>query len=134
MKARDNAERLVWYLRAHPAPLTTAGMVEAGIMSPMDAAHAIRYAMRMGVIERFRVPRTTPDKRFQYRWTGLDLAFADQGPSFSELLDAWGIARMPPLLSCPLGKRHALEETDRPDVQDASANIQMPDSCIREDN
>ena len=113
MKARDNAERLVQYLRAHPQPVNTAEIVQAGLMSAIDAAHAIRYGMREGVIERLRF-RTTSDQRFRYRWTGVELAFGERDLSFNELLDVWGIARVPPRLACPIGNRHALPE-DGPD-------------------
>lgn len=101
MKARDNAERLIDYLRKHPQPITVAELVAVGVMNSRDASDALQYGVRHGVIERIRRAGARPNERVQYRLTGRPaplVAKSAAGPSFDALLTAWGIARVPPRL------------------------------------
>ncbi|MFL9937164.1 hypothetical protein P0D88_51570 [Paraburkholderia sp. RL18-103-BIB-C] len=101
MNARDNAEKLIDYLRRHPQPTTVAELANAGVMNSRDASDALQYGVRHGVIERIRRPGARPNERVQYRLTGRPVPSAAKGaagPSFDGLLTAWGIARVPPRL------------------------------------
>ncbi|CAE6866899.1 hypothetical protein R75465_08019 [Paraburkholderia aspalathi] len=101
MKNRDNAERLIDYLRKHPQPTTVAALAAAGVMNSRDASDAVQYGVRHGVIERIRRPGARPNERAQYQLTGRPSPVAPKGiagPSFDALLTAWGIARVPPRL------------------------------------
>ncbi|MFM0515411.1 hypothetical protein [Paraburkholderia sp. RL17-373-BIF-A] len=65
MKARDNAGKLIDYLRRHPKPTTVAELASAGVMNSRDASDALQYSVRHGVIERVRRPGARSNERVQ---------------------------------------------------------------------
>ena len=103
MKVHDNFERLIWHFRENPQPTSVTRVVMAAVMNAREAYDAIQYGIRHGVIERIECPDARPNERVQYRWTGQPMPPNTKkndtvGPSFDELLMAWGIPRVPPCL------------------------------------
>lgn len=94
-KTRINTERLVDYLGINDSA-TVAAIVRERLMNSREAAEALQYAIRHGVVEREKHPGAAPDERVTYRLTGQPLT-ATKKPSFSfdALLCAWGIACSP---------------------------------------
>ncbi|MFL9913250.1 hypothetical protein [Paraburkholderia sp. RL17-337-BIB-A] len=99
MKTHRNAEVVIRYLGNQPEPVTAAKVVLAGLMNLRDTAAAIRYGVLYGAIERVRVRGVSAAERTRYRLTDLPLPSPKGSmiaPSFDGLLEAWGIARVPP--------------------------------------
>jgi hypothetical protein len=99
MKIHRNAEVLIRYLDNQPGPVTAAKVIRAGLMDPRDTSAAIRYGVLHGAIERVRVRGVSAVERIRYRLTDLPLPSPKCSmiaPSFDALLEAWGIARVPP--------------------------------------
>jgi hypothetical protein len=111
MKVHDNADTLVRWLRQHQ-PATVAQIAANRVMNSREASDAVQYGVRHGVFERVKRPGASANERVQYRLTGQPLPTlkASPGPSFDGLLQAWGIARNPPLLEAPTSRK--LQLTD----------------------
>jgi len=98
MKVRDNLEKLIWYCRENPQPITLARVVMANLMQAREAYEAAQYGIRHGVIVRIARPGAQSNQRVWYRWTGQPLPPIGNGsapPSFDALLTAWGMAHAP---------------------------------------
>ncbi|MGF6408391.1 hypothetical protein OKW37_000061 [Paraburkholderia sp. MM5482-R2] len=111
MKVHDNADKLVRWLRQHQ-PATVAQIAANRVMTSRDASDAMQYGVRHGVFERVKRLGASANERVQYRLTGHPLPplKSTPGPSFDGLLQAWGIARNPPLLEAPTSRK--LQLTD----------------------
>jgi hypothetical protein len=99
VKTHRNAEAVIRYLGNQPESVTTGKVVLAGLMNPHDTSAAIRYGVLYGAIERVRVRGASAAERTRYRLTDLPLPSPKGSmiaPSFDGLLEAWGIARVPP--------------------------------------
>lgn len=111
MKAHDNAKKLMQWMRQHQ-PATVAQIAANGVLNSRDASDAVQYGVRHGVLEPMKRPGASGNARVQYRLTGQPLPVLKTvaAPSFDGLLQAWGIAQIPPNIEAPTS--HKLELAD----------------------
>lgn len=102
MKIRDNAQKLLdWLNEGMGRAATVAQIAAAGLMTSRNASDSVQYALRYKAVEPVEHHRGAGNEKVQYRATGRSLPAAKPprpGPSFDELLQAWGISCTPPSL------------------------------------
>lgn len=104
MSVRDDAQTVInWLCKFERA--TVGQIAAAGVLVSRRASDAVAYGVRHAALVR----EGDPPSCVYYRVSGKALPKAKQrtlaGPSFDPLLDAWGIARVPPRLSVPLSRK-----------------------------
>jgi len=107
MEAHRNAEKLIKLL-AKNKPASVAHVVASGLLNIRDTQDAFQYGVNAGVFDRIKVEGAGRSERTQYSWNGKPLP-ADPGapaPTFEPLLEAWGIAIIPPMLRHESSRRY----------------------------
>ena len=101
-KTYGNTQKLIEYLRTNQ-PATVTHVVNDGVLNSREASDAMQFGVRRGVIECIKRKGESPSERVIYRLTGHQLAEPRKvgvAPSFDALLNAWGIAQVPPEMPC----------------------------------
>jgi hypothetical protein len=93
-----NARILVEYLDAYGASSVTSIARATGV-SVHEVQNAIRYALDHGMVGRTRHADALPHERVRYFATGQMAPGKAPEFSFDSLLQAWGLASVPPATS-----------------------------------
>lgn len=104
---RRNAEKLITLLGKNK-PASVAHIVALGLLTILDTQDAFQYGVNAGVFDRVKVEGATRSERTQFSWNGKQLP-SNPGapePKFEPLLDAWGIAIIPPMLRHESSRRY----------------------------
>ena len=107
MKAHRNVEKLLKFLGKNK-PASVAHVVASGLLNIRDTQDAFQYGVNAGVFDRIKVEGAGRGERTQYTWNGKQLP-ADLGApalTFEPLLEAWGIAIIPPMLQHESSRRY----------------------------